>query len=76
MEPTPPCQPTTHGSNHDQLEGVVVERHHPFGVELAERDFQPGALTGDLVDAVEFEVEQLTDPQTGGARQEERDGAR
>ena len=47
----------------DQGDRLVVERHHPLGVELAKRDFQPGAVAWDLVDAVEFQVEQLSDAQ-------------
>lgn len=30
----------------DQLQDVLVERDHPLGVELAERDFQPAAVAG------------------------------
>ena len=41
----------------DEGEDFLVERDHGFGVELAERDLEPGSLPGDLVDAVEFEVE-------------------
>ena len=32
----------------DQGEGLLVEGDHPLGVELAERDFQPGALSRGL----------------------------
>ena len=42
-------------------DGFVVEGDHAFGVEFAERDFEPGAVPGDLVDAVEFEVQQFSD---------------
>jgi hypothetical protein len=30
----------------DQREDLGVERDHPLGVELAERDFQPAAVAG------------------------------
>lgn len=46
----------------DQVEGLLIERDHPFGVELAEGHLQPGALLGDLVDGVELEIEQFPDP--------------
>ena len=58
----------------DQVEDLLVEGDHPLGVELAERDFQPGALAGDLVHAVEFEVEQFADAQPAGALQQQRAG--
>ena len=54
------------------VEDLVVERDHPFGVELAERDLQPAAVAGDFVDAVQFEVEQFPDPQPAGALQPQR----
>jgi len=44
----------------DQCHGLLVEGHHRFGRELAQRHLQPGPLAGDLVHAVEFEVKQLT----------------
>ena len=58
----------------DQGDGVVVEGDHALAVELAERDFQPGAGAGDLVDAVEFEVAQFADADPGGAGKQERAG--
>jgi hypothetical protein len=33
----------------DEFDGLVVEGDHPFAVELAEGDFQPSAVAGDLV---------------------------
>jgi hypothetical protein len=30
----------------DQREDLVIERDHPLGVELAERDLQPAAVIG------------------------------
>ena len=36
--------------------GLVVEWDHPFGCELAQRHFQPGAVSVDLVHAVQFQV--------------------
>ena len=62
------------GDRVDQGESLLVERHHPFAVELAERDFQPGAGAGDLVHAVELEVEQLADPQPAGPLEQQRAG--
>ncbi len=52
-------------------EDFFVEWDHAFGVEFAERDLQPGSLPGDLMDAVEFEVEQLADPQPACALHQE-----
>jgi hypothetical protein len=46
----------------DQVEDLGVDGHHPFGVQLAERDLQPAAVLAHFVDAVEFEVEQFSDP--------------
>lgn len=51
----------------EQGDGFVVEGNHPFGVEFPEWDFQPGAVSGDFVDAVEFQVEEFTDAQSDGA---------
>ncbi|OHV47346.1 hypothetical protein BCD48_18430 [Pseudofrankia sp. BMG5.36] len=58
----------------EQVEGVVVEGDHPLGVELAERDLQPASLGGDLVDAVELEVEQFADAQAAGTLEQQRVG--
>ena len=38
---------------------------------LPERDLQPGAVAGELVDAVQFQVEQFTDPQSARALQQQ-----
>ena len=43
-------------------------------VQLAQRHLQPGALAGDLVHAVQFEVDELTDAQTGRSLQQQRIG--
>jgi hypothetical protein len=59
----------------EQVEGFLVDRHHPFGVQLAQRHLQPGAGAGDLVHAVQFEVEQLADAHPGGPQQQQRVGA-
>jgi hypothetical protein len=56
----------------DDRDGVVVERDHPLGLELAERHLQPGTLAGDLVDAVELEVAELADPDPSGAGEQQR----
>jgi hypothetical protein len=55
----------------DDRQHVVVEGDHPVGLELAERDLQPGALSGHLVDAVELEVDEFADPQAGLADQQQ-----
>jgi hypothetical protein len=47
----------------DQLHGLLVDRHHPLGEQLAEGHLHPGALAGDLVHAVKLEVAQLADAQ-------------
>jgi hypothetical protein len=59
----------------DDVEGLVVDRHHPLGVQLAQGDLQPGSRAGNLVHAVQFEVEELTDAHPGGAQQQQRVGA-
>jgi hypothetical protein len=41
-------------------EGLLVDGHHAFGAELAQRHLQPGAVSVDLVHALQFEVAQLT----------------
>jgi hypothetical protein len=38
----------------DQRDGFLVEGHHAFGIQLAQRNLQPRALAGDLVHAVQF----------------------
>ena len=38
-------------------QGLLVERDDPFGGELAERDLEPGAVSGQVPEAVQFEVE-------------------
>ena len=53
------------------VDGFVVEGHHAFGVELAERHLEPGSVSADLVHAVELEVEQFTDAQPAGAGQQQ-----
>jgi hypothetical protein len=51
----------------DHLDGVGVQRHHAFGVELADRHPQPGAVAGEVQQAVQFQVEQFADAHAGGA---------
>ena len=58
----------------DQSDSLIVEGHHPLGVEFAERNFEPRPIAGDLVHAVEFEVEELADAQPAGSSQEQRVG--
>jgi hypothetical protein len=70
-----PARGTVHHDAVHQLQGLLVQRHHAFGVELAQGDLQPGALASDLVDAVQLQVAQLTDPQPGRTLQQQRVGA-
>ena len=58
----------------DQRDGFLVEGHHAFGVELAQRHLQPRALAGDLVHAVQFQIDELADAQPGRALQKQRVG--
>ena len=51
-------------------QGFLVERDHPLGVQLAERDLEPSTIAGDLVHVVQLEVEQLTHTQTARPLQE------
>ena len=55
----------------DEGDGLVVEGDHAFGVELTERDFQPGAVPGDLVHTVQFQVEQFADAKPDRSGQEQ-----
>jgi hypothetical protein len=57
----------------ERAQGGVVERHDPLGVQLAQRHLQPGAVAGEIPQAVEFEVEQLT--QTQPCTPQQRDPA-
>src|SRR5690606_22425015 len=54
-------------------QGGVIERNGALGVELAERNSQPGAVAAVVGQAVEFEVQQLAEPEAGAAQ--DRDGA-
>jgi len=54
-------------------QGCVVEWDDAFSVELAERDLEPGAVSGQVPQTVEFEVEQFPNPDAGAAQQ--HDGA-
>ncbi|GGL10342.1 hypothetical protein GCM10011588_25970 [Nocardia jinanensis] len=58
----------------DEFDCFVVEWDHAFGVESSEWDFQPGSFAGNLVEAVDFEVEQFPDPQAAGSREQQRRG--
>ena len=55
----------------EQVEGVVVEGHHAFCVEFAQRHFEPGPVAGDLVNTIHFQIEQLTDAQPARSLQQE-----
>jgi hypothetical protein len=59
----------------DDLDRLVVDRHHPLGEQLAQRHLQPGARAGDLVHAVQLERGELADPHPGGAQEQQRVGA-
>ena len=58
----------------DQGDGLIVKGHHPLGVEFSEWHLEPRPIAGDLVHAVEFEVEQLADAQPTGPGQEQSVG--
>ena len=51
----------------DHLHNVGVQRHHAFGVQLADRHSQPGAVAGEVQQAVQLQVEQFADAHAGGA---------
>ena len=51
----------------DHLHGVGLQRHHAFGVQLADRHSQPGAVAGEVQQAVQFQVEKFADAHAGGA---------
>jgi hypothetical protein len=59
----------------DDIEGLVIDRHHPLGVQLAQGHLQPASRAGNLVHAVQFEVEKLPDAHPGGAQQQQGVGA-
>jgi hypothetical protein len=50
----------------NDLDGLLVEGNHPFREQLAEGNLQPCSLAGDLVHAVQLQVDQLADAQPGG----------
>jgi hypothetical protein len=50
-------------------QGVGVQRHGPFGAQLAERNLQPAPGWPVVDDSGELEVEQLTESQPGAAEQ-------
>lgn len=53
----------------DQFDDVVVDRDHPLGIELAERDLDPTAVARQFVQAVQLKVEQFPDAQSAGSLQ-------
>jgi len=57
----------------EEGDGVCVEGHGAFGVELAERDALPGAGGPVVDDAVELQIEQLPETQSRSAKQRETD---
>ncbi len=59
----------------DELDGFLVDGHHPLGEQPAQRDLQPGAGAGDFVYAVQVQVGQLADAHPGGPHQQQRAGA-
>lgn len=58
----------------DQCDGFLIKGHHPFAVQLAQWHLQPRTLAGDFVHAVQFQVNELADAQTGGPLQQQRIG--
>ena len=48
-----------------------VQRHHSFGAELADWDFEPGAVGAEGDGAVEFEIQQFADAHPGGSQQDD-----
>jgi hypothetical protein len=53
------------------VEWFGIERHHPFGAELADGDLEPCAAGAEGDEAVELEVEQLADAHPGGAQHDD-----
>ena len=49
-------------------QGGLIQRHGPFGGELAKGDLQPAAVAGRIPDAVQLQVEQLAEPDAGAAQ--------
>src|SRR6266542_528317 len=63
--------------DHDAIDDgqrLVVQRHHALGVQFAERDLEPGALTGYLVHTIKLQIDELTDAQARGSHEEQRVG--
>ena len=52
----------------EQGEGAGIEGDHAFGGKFADGDFEPGAVRGEVDDAVELEVEELAGADAGGAQ--------
>jgi hypothetical protein len=70
-------RPTAGATGHDAVDhgdGFLVQGHHPFAGQLAQRHFQPAAVPVDLVHAVQFQVAQFADAYSGGAGQKQRVG--
>jgi hypothetical protein len=57
------------------LQGVLIDGDHALGVQLAQRDLDPGAVAGNLVHAVQLQVQQLPDAHPGRTGQQQRVGA-
>ena len=60
----------------DEPGGFLVDGDHPLGEQLAQRDFQPGAGAGDLVHAVQLQVDEFADAHAGGPQQQQRVGVK
>ena len=60
-----PARRAAGGDPVDDLDGFLVDGHHPLGEQLAQRDLQPGTGAGDLVHAVQLEVGELADAHPG-----------
>ena len=51
-----------------RVEGRLVQGDGAFGAELAQWDLQPAAVTGEVEQAVQLEVEQFAQAQPGAAQ--------
>jgi len=57
------------GDSIDQGDGLVVQGHHPLGIQLAQRNLEPRSVAGNFVHAIELEIEELTNAQPAGSGQ-------
>ena len=71
-----PARGAIGGDPVDDLDGLLVDGHHPLGQQLAQRDLQPGPGPGDLVHAVQLQVGELPDAHPGSPQQQQRVGVK